>query len=136
MGKAGAEVQLNKLLENYAVRAGTELSELKTTFNVDNEVSFPVYRFPYPSFPGLWLGSPFTMAEARFVSFIDNYMVFSNSEKGLHEYLRNIILGTTLAKDSRYQGFKQVLPTGQIFMFLLTSIKSTATGRNFLLSRL
>jgi hypothetical protein len=105
-GKAGAEVQLNKLLENYAVRAGTDISQLKTIFNVDNELSFPVYRFPYPSFPGLWLGSPFTMAEARFVSFIDNYIVFSNSEKGLHEYLRNMVLGTTLAKDQRYQSFK------------------------------
>jgi hypothetical protein len=105
-GKASAEAQLNKLLENYAGRAGTEMSELKTSFNVDTEVSFPVYKFPYPSFPGLWLGSPFTMADARFVSFIDNYMVFSNTEKGLHEYLRNLVLGTTLSKDSRYQGFK------------------------------
>jgi hypothetical protein len=105
-GKAGAEAQLNKLLENYAARSGSELSELKSDFKVDSEISFPVYRFPYPSFPGLWLGSPFTMAEARFVSFIDSYMVFSNSEKGLHEYLRNMVLGTTLAKDLRYQGFK------------------------------
>ncbi len=105
-GKTGAETQFIKLLENYAGRTGTELSELKSDFKVDNELSFPVYKFPYPSFPGLWLGSPFTMAEARFVSFIDSYMVFSNSEKGLHEYLRNMVLGTTLAKDLRYQGFK------------------------------
>ena len=104
---SGAESQLNKLLANYAVRAGTDLAQLKSEFKIDNEVSFPVYRFPYPSLPGLWLGSPYSMAEARFVTFHNNYMVFSNSERGLQEYLRNMVLGTTLAKDLRYQVFRK-----------------------------
>jgi hypothetical protein len=105
--RSGAEDQLKKLLSNYALRTGTDAEQLTSQFSVDGELHFPVYRFPYPSFPGLWMGSPFSMVNARFVTFYDNFMVFSNTEQGLHEYLRNMVLGTTLAKNARYQQFRQ-----------------------------
>ena len=34
-------------------------------------------------------------------------MVFSNSEKGLQEYLHSMVLDATLSKDVRYQELKQ-----------------------------
>ncbi len=105
--RSEAEEQLKKMLDNYAVRSATDPEKLRSDFQVDNEVHFPVYRFPYPSFPGIWMGSPFSMIEARFVTFYDNYMVFANSEQGLHEYLRNMVLGTTLSKDMYYQQFRK-----------------------------
>ncbi len=105
--RATAEEQIKRLLNNYALRNGMEPGQLVSEYSMNNEVRFPVYRFPFPSFPGLWMGSPFAMAEARFVSFYNNAMVFSNSEQGLHEYLRNMSIGNTLSKDNRYQRFKQ-----------------------------
>lgn len=106
-GKTAAEQQLNNWLSNYAGRKKTGLSSLKSVYAVDNETKFTIYKFPYPSFPGIWLGKPFTMAKANFVAFYDNYMVFSNSEKGLQEYLHNMVLDATLDKDIRYLRFKQ-----------------------------
>ena len=105
-GKSAAEDQLTRLLSVFAKNNGKETSDFISEFSVDSEVKFPIYRFPYPSFPGLWLGSPFTMAEARFVSFYGNYMIFSNTETGMHEYLRSMILGTTLMKDVNYEQFR------------------------------
>ena len=105
--RAAAEEQLKRLLNNYAVRNGMEPEQLVSEYSMNNEVRFPVYRFPFPSFPGLWMGSPFAMADARFVSFYNNAMVFSNSEQGMHEYLRNMSIGNTLSKDNRYQRFRQ-----------------------------
>jgi PIN domain nuclease of toxin-antitoxin system len=105
--RAAAEEQIKRLLSNYAVRNRMEPGQLFSEYSINSEVRFPVYRFPFPSFPGLWMGSPFAMAEARFVSFYNNAMVFSNSEQGLHEYLRNMSAGNTLSKDNRYQRFKQ-----------------------------
>lgn len=106
-GKTAAEEQIKKLISDYSTRAEKNPDEFLSEFTVDNEVKFPVYRFPYPSFPGLWLGSPFSMAETKYVTFYDNFMIFSNSENGLHEYLRNMVLGTTLSNNLSYRKFSQ-----------------------------
>lgn len=106
-GKTDAEVQLNSLLSAYSNRKKIELNSLKSAFQVDNETNFIIYKFPYPSFPGIWLGKPFGLAEARFAVFYDNFLVFCNSEKGLQEYLYNMVLETSLDKDIRYSKFKQ-----------------------------
>lgn len=106
-GRSAAEDEMKKLLANYARRAEIKATDLQSSFAVDDETRFTIYRFPYPSFPGIWLGTPFALAEARYISFYDNFMVFSNSEEGLHEYLRNMVLGNTLTKEIRYQQFRQ-----------------------------
>jgi len=99
--------QLEELLVNYAKRTETEADKLKSVYTVDEEVQFNIYRFPYPSFPGVWLGEPFSITEANYVAFYDNFMIFSNSEQGLTNYLRSMVLGATLAKDIHYMRFKK-----------------------------
>ncbi|MBT6763781.1 MAG: hypothetical protein HOA90_04540 [Prolixibacteraceae bacterium] len=106
-GKSAAEEKLNALLLNYANRKKIDVSSLKLTFSIDKETPFVVYRFPYPSFPGTWMGKPFTLTEAKFVAFWGNFMVFCNSQKGIEEYLRNMVLDATLDKDMDYIRFKQ-----------------------------
>ncbi len=106
-GKTAAEEQIKNLITNYAARNQKEAGDFITEFSVDNEIIFPIYQFPYPSFPGLWLGNPFTMANARYATFYNNLMVFANSEGGLQTYLRNMVNGTTLAKDMGYQNFSR-----------------------------
>jgi len=102
-----AEEQLNKLLTNYATRNNIEPAEMKMEYSVNEEISYPVYRFPYPSFPGIWLGSPFGIANANYVAFYGNFMVFSNTERGLREYLRSMELGAGLTNNTTFQRFKQ-----------------------------
>jgi len=105
--RSGAEEQLKKLLANYAARNNLQLQDMFTEFAAENGTTYPVCQFPYPSFPGLWLGSPFDMAETKFAAFYDDCLVFSNTEQGIHDYLRHRINGATLARDSRYQRFSQ-----------------------------
>ncbi len=106
-GKRDAETQLNNILNAYSKRKKIELNSLKSELKVDAETSFTIYDFPYPSFPGIWLGKPFGIADAKFAAFYDNYLVFCNSKKGLNEYLYNMVLGASLTKDIRYSKFKQ-----------------------------
>ncbi|MFW6310121.1 MAG: hypothetical protein ACOC1D_03380, partial [Prolixibacteraceae bacterium] len=106
-GATDAEEMLTELLSNYAARTGKTINDFTSGYAVDDELQFTVYRFPYPSLPGVWLGKPFTMIEANYVAFYDNFMVFCNSQKGLQEYLHGMALGATLAKDMRYLRFKQ-----------------------------
>jgi hypothetical protein len=106
-GKSIAEELFLDMLNNYAARREINVEELRLNYEVDNEVSYAVYKFPYPSFPGIWLGKPFGLAKARFVTFFDNYMVFSNSGQGIKDYLRSMTFGATLTRNIRYQKFRQ-----------------------------
>ncbi len=105
--KPSAEKQLNNLLNAYSKQKNIDLNSLKTSFEVDAETSFTIFHFPYPSFPGVWLGKPFGIAQANFAAFYENYLVFCNTEKGLHEYLYNMVLESSLIKDIKYLKFKQ-----------------------------
>jgi len=105
--RSATEEQLQNLMVNYATRTETEISNLYSDFSADNETQFRIYRFPYPSFPGLWMGSPFELTNARFATVYDNFLVFSNTGQGLQEYLLNMVRGSTLSRDNRYQRFRQ-----------------------------
>lgn len=109
-GRSTTEEQLENLMSGYASRTEQELNELYEEFSIENGGNYRIYRFPYPSFPGLWLGSPFGITEARFVTIYENLLVFSNTVQGLQEYLRNMVRGATLARDKGYQDVKQNNP--------------------------
>lgn len=100
--QVSAEEHLNNLLTNYALREGFQPDSMKAEYDLDSKVKVGIYKFPYPSFPGIWLGAPFFMAEAEYVTFYNNCMIFCNSEQGLKEYLHSISNTTILGKDPAY----------------------------------
>ena len=106
-GKSNAENQLNNLLNSYSKQKKIDPNVLKSEFKIDAETKFTIYSFPYPSFPGIWLGKPFGIAQAKFAVFYDNYLVFSNTQKGIHDYLYSMVLESSLIKDMRYIKFKK-----------------------------
>ncbi len=102
--QAAAEEQMNNALAGYYDRAGIGTDSLKSVYESGSKVKVSIYKFPYPSFPGIWLGTPFITSEAGYVTFYNGCMIFCNSEQGLKEYLQSIVNGTVLAKDKVYQG--------------------------------
>ncbi len=101
--------QINRLLASYAAEKEIDVNTLKSNYSVDENNRFTVYRFPFPSFPGAWLGNPFTLAEANFVATNGNFLIFCNSETGIQEYLRNRISESSLARNLNYAAFKENL---------------------------
>ena len=104
--KTKAEKQLDTMLMNYAQSKEISVEDLKTTVSVDDKSSFTIFEFPFPSFPGIWLGKPFTGAQAKYGVFYKDFMVFSNTEEGLQEYLFDMHENNTLLKNPRYQRVK------------------------------
>ncbi len=104
--KSEAENQFIKLLTTWSARKKIDFNSLKQHVDIDAKTSVDIYKFPYPSFPGIWLGKPFNTASARFAAFYNNSLVFSNTEKGLRNYLYNMVLGATLDDDSNYSEYK------------------------------
>lgn len=98
-GRSAGEELLQKLMGNYAARREITPDQLTIEMSLPNGDRYTAYRFPYPSFPGLWIGTPFSVAEANFVAVYNDLMVFCNTEQGLLDYLRHRTAGTTLDKE-------------------------------------
>ena len=101
-GKKDTELQFIDLLNTYAERKKAALKDMKSTFRIDDNNQFDIYKFPFPSLPGIWLGKPFGFQEANFVTIYDDYLVFSNTENGLKAYLYDMVSGAVLSKDMSY----------------------------------
>ncbi|MDO8951194.1 MAG: hypothetical protein Q7U86_01150 [Draconibacterium sp.] len=100
--KSKAEKQLDTMLLNYVQRKEIAVEDLKTTYSVNDKTEFTIFEFPFPSFPGIWIGKPFVDAQAKYAVFYKDFLVFSNTENGLHDYLYNMTEEDPLAKSPRY----------------------------------
>jgi hypothetical protein len=104
--KSKAEKQLDTMLMNYAQRKEIPVDDLKTTISINDNTGFTIFEFPFPSFPGIWLGKPFTGAQAKYGVFYNDFLVFCNTEDGLEDYLIDIHENNTLSTNARFQRVK------------------------------
>ncbi|MDX8341446.1 DUF3352 domain-containing protein [Draconibacterium sp. IB214405] len=91
------------LLTNYAKRKDIELSSLMRNYTSTDGQTYPIYTFPFPSLPGIWLGGAFDFAKARYAAFYNETLVFASSVKGLENYLDDMDSGETLREDSDFE---------------------------------
>lgn len=95
------------VLQNYAKNRNVEFITLYSTLKTGEEETTRIYRFPYPSLPGIWLGKSFGFAKASYAAFYDDYLVFASSEKTMTDYFSDMQLNYTLEKDRAYAAYKK-----------------------------
>ena len=108
-GRAKTENILDSVLTNYTNRNNLNLDDLKTNFAISSEKSFEIIEFPFPSFPGIWLGLPFYTAQAKYAVFYKDFLVFCNSSEGLQNYLKTMAQGNALANDTSFKRVEGLL---------------------------
>jgi len=101
--------QFTGLLKNYARRKKIEFSSLSKNILVGHGNSYTVYHFPYPSFPGIWLGDAFRFAKANYATFYNDYLVFASSEKVMRQYISSMEQGNTLDEKHSYSALKKTM---------------------------
>jgi hypothetical protein len=105
-GKSKTENVIDSMLLNYANRKNLLLDDFKSVYSLNEKKAFTIVEFPFPSFPGVWLGKPFYTAQAKYAVFYKDFLVFCNTENGLQSYLYNMEKGQHLASDSRFKRYK------------------------------
>lgn len=98
--------ELEQILGSYYSRAGINMETIKSSYSTSNGDEYSIYSFPYPSLPGLWLGHPFLEIKARYLTVIEDYLVFADSKNGLEEYIDAIVGEKTLLADEGYRKYK------------------------------
>ncbi|WP_340113505.1 outer membrane protein assembly factor BamB family protein [Maribellus mangrovi] len=96
-----------EMMTRYASRKKVKVSSLYNSVKVENDKTYRVYQFPYPSLPGVWLGESFRFVKAKYAAFYDDYLVFASSEKSMKDYLSDMELNYTLSEDRAYDRFKR-----------------------------
>ena len=102
-----AQAALEQMMQNYAGSKNIEFSSLYYNVSAEDGKTSRVYRFPYPSLPGVWFGETFAFAKANFAVIYDNYLVFASSENAMKEYLSDMALNYSLKEDRDYADFER-----------------------------
>jgi hypothetical protein len=97
---------LDSMLLNYANRKNLLPEDFKLVYSLNEKKEFTIYEFPFPSFPGIWLGKPFYTAQAKYAVFYKDFLVFCNTSDGLQNYLLYMDEGQRLSSDSRFERAK------------------------------
>ena len=113
----GKEETREQLLQLFQEIPATEKEVRGKTGKADHRI--PVRKFPFPSFPGMWLGAPFGIVKPGYISFSGNYLILAEQEDGLAELLRKEATGETLFKSIPYQRFyRDADPRSTVDVFL------------------
>ena len=116
-GKSRAEEGMMEILQGYAKQKNISFEALKYNYNIDNEISFPIYKMPYKKFMHVLFGNLFSDVETGYFTFIDNYLVFGNSVKSLSSLIHQNVLQKTLSIDVNYNQFSDYLSSKSNFYF-------------------
>ena len=106
--RTDTEALFESLIQNYAKSKKVEFNTLHSSFKAADGINYRIYKFPFPSLPGIWLGQAFGFAKANYAIFYDDNLVFGSSSETLQKYLGDMINESTLYKSKAYAEFKQV----------------------------
>lgn len=105
--KSQAKEDLLKWLSKYASTQKKQMRDFESSVTIVPGEKVSVYKFPFPSFPGLWLGMPYTAVSASYFTFWDNYILFTNSVSSMESLLHDLTIKNTLANDAAYIQYRQ-----------------------------
>ncbi len=106
-GKSAAEKDFVAFIQKYADKKAIHFSKFHSVYRIDQEVQFDIYEFPYEDFAYELWGSLFFETKTKYATFIDNYLVFGESEKSLKSFIHANVLRKTLQHDNAYQKQKE-----------------------------
>ena len=101
--------ELNRVIMQDAKNKNLSETNYKKVYQVDNQTTFDIYEMPVNYLGELLFGDLFSGVETRHFTFIENYLVFSNTYNGLTLFLRENVLNKTLQTDLGYRKFSELI---------------------------
>lgn len=99
------EENIIECLSNYAKKEGVSKTTFIHNFKVDDEITFRFYEFQQSNIPEVIFGPIFDKVDAKYCTFIDNYLIFGSNIKSMAKYLHQVLLKKTLIHDNNFAEF-------------------------------
>ncbi len=129
-GQSQAKQTFNDLIESYVKENKLKRSDYKTSFKVDSEKSFDIYRFPIKGINKTLFGSLFSEVSDEYFTFIDSYIIFGASKDALSKIILSNIHNKQLQLDVSYRQFGNVLAAESNYFFYLNPYRAETLYNN------
>jgi len=127
-----AKEKLLKLITGFAKKQQRTLSYYKRTYQLDSDTKFDIYRMPEDRIPEKLFGSFFAGASSAYFTFIDNYLVMGPSIGALSGFIKESVLGKTLASNECYKENEEFLSNKANFFFYISTPRANRFVSTFL----
>jgi hypothetical protein len=113
-----AEERFSAMIRKIAEKESVPPEKYTSVYRIDNELSFKIYHLPIRRLTGKIFGELFTNIDEHYFTFIENYLVFSDSPASLGKMLHQVVLNKTLVTNQAYKDFKANLsPKSNLYFY-------------------
>ncbi len=134
LGLAGEKMK--DLLEKAAAAESKSPSSYSYDYQLDNEITFKIYRLPIFNFSARLFGGLFSGLGEHYFVLMENYLIFGSSVESLRSLIHSQVLNKTLDNDAAYREFINNLSPRSNILFFNNLSKSHIVYSPFLKSKL
>lgn len=121
--KSIARDELMPILTTYAETKGVDLSNITTTYTLDQKESYDIYEFPITDCAQILFGQVFAGVTCNYLCFYNNYLIFADNIESMKSYIHDLVLRSTLQKDERFINFNREMSSNSNFYAYLNFSK-------------
>jgi len=122
------ETMLARIADTDHIKKSNYIQNLR----IDKETVYTIYSFPVKNIFGTFFGQIFSGVENKYCTFVDNYLVFSDSKNALTKFVHANILKKTLDNDPKFGQFTDYLSSKSNFYFYANMYRSPIFISNYL----
>ena len=127
ISQSQAEDCVAKWLQGYS-GGRSAASSGKTSFSLDNKTKYSIQKIPTGEIPAALWGELFDESDFSYISFVNNYMIFANSQEALEKLITAYELKKVLANDAEFKKFQNsVLPAFTYYEYAAMETGNTHT---------
>ncbi|HBX52624.1 MAG: hypothetical protein A2W98_14635 [Bacteroidetes bacterium GWF2_33_38] len=119
-----AEERMVEAIKDHASQSNREFASYINVCEIDQETKFPIYESPTQYISANLFGSMFSKVNGKYFTFIENYIVFSNSVAAISNFIHANILQKTMQNDLAYAKFTEYLSSKSNFYFYMSTSRS------------
>ncbi|NVO08559.1 MAG: DUF3352 domain-containing protein [Bacteroidales bacterium] len=123
-GASQTKQTFSNLIDTYVKSNKLKRSDFRTSFKVDSDKSFEIYKLPLKGVNQLLFGSLFSDVSDEYITFIDDYVIFGASKDALSKIILSNIHNKQLQLDVSFRQFSNVLASESNFFFYLNPNRS------------
>jgi hypothetical protein len=128
-GKRFAKDELGNISKKACKLAG--ISNYKQELKIDKETKYEAFRLPPKYLFNHIFGSIFSGISNQYFTFVENFVVFSDSPEMLEKFIHSNILNKTLTNDHQYQQFTDYISDKSNFHFYSNMYRSPRLISNY-----
>jgi hypothetical protein len=131
-GSSLTKEELLKSIDFYASRNGEKASSYERTLKIDKDKSVKIYKFLEGKFHKTLFGSLFDIANDKYFTIVDSYVVFGYSFEALSRFVLANVHNKQLKNDAEFRDFSQSLHPESNLTFYLSPRRGQGLFNQFL----